>query len=86
MDINSLWAQEKGPRQRLARILSERGDQIVALIGHLGHADEVRTARAEPAVVDLKHANEEDVAGAVAGSDAVGLASWRRSGKRARAQ
>jgi uncharacterized protein YbjT (DUF2867 family) len=56
---------------RLAKILSERGDEVVAIIRNPDHAEDVRQAGAEPAVVDLEHASENDVAQAIAGSDAV---------------
>jgi uncharacterized protein YbjT (DUF2867 family) len=56
---------------RLARILSQRGDEVVALIRNPDHADDVRGAGAEPAVVDLEQVSEDDVAQAIAGSDAV---------------
>jgi uncharacterized protein YbjT (DUF2867 family) len=57
--------------RRLAKILSQRGDQVVAIIRNPDHRSDVREAGAEPAVVDLEHASEEDVAQAIAGSDAV---------------
>jgi uncharacterized protein YbjT (DUF2867 family) len=60
---------------RLAKILSERGDEVVALIRNPDHADDVRSAGAEPAVVDLEHANEDDVARAITGCDAVVFAA-----------
>jgi uncharacterized protein YbjT (DUF2867 family) len=60
---------------RLAKILPERGDEVVALIRNPDHADDVRGAGAEPAVVDLEHASEGDVAQAIAGSDAVVFAA-----------
>jgi uncharacterized protein YbjT (DUF2867 family) len=60
---------------RLAKILPERGDEVVALIRNPDHADDVRGAGAEPAVVDLEHASEDDVAQAIAGSDAVVFAA-----------
>ena len=47
---------------RLAKVLSQRGDEVVALIRNPDHADEVREAGAEPSVVDLEHASEDDVA------------------------
>ena len=56
---------------RLARILSQRGDQVVAIIRNPDHASDIREAGAEPAVVDLEHASEDDVARAITGSDAV---------------
>jgi nucleoside-diphosphate-sugar epimerase len=60
---------------RLARVLSQRGDEVVGLIRNPDHADEVRQAGAEPAVVDLEHANDGDVAQAIAGCDAVVFAA-----------
>jgi nucleoside-diphosphate-sugar epimerase len=60
---------------RLARVLSQRGDEVVALIRNPNHADDVRQAGAEPTVVDLEHASEDDVAQAIAGSDAVMFAA-----------
>ena len=60
---------------RLAKVLSRRGDEAVALIRNPDHANEVRQAGAEPAVVDLEQASEEDVAQAIAGSDAVVFAA-----------
>ena len=60
---------------RLARILSERGDEVVALIRNPDHADDVKQAGAEPAVVDLEHASVDDVAQAITGADAVVFAA-----------
>jgi uncharacterized protein YbjT (DUF2867 family) len=60
---------------RLAKIMSERGDEVVALIRNPDHADEVRDAGAEPAVVDLEHASDDEVASAISGSDAVVFAA-----------
>jgi len=60
---------------RLAKLLSQRGDQVVALIRNPAHADDVSQAGAEPAVVDLEHASTEDVAQAIAGCDAAVFAA-----------
>jgi uncharacterized protein YbjT (DUF2867 family) len=60
---------------RLAKVLSQRGDEAVALIRNPDHSDAVRQAGAEPAVVDLEHASEDDVVQAIAGSDAVVFAA-----------
>lgn len=60
---------------RLARLLSGRGDQVVALIRNPEHADDVAQAGAEPAVVDLEDAAEADVAAAITGADAVVFAA-----------
>ncbi len=65
---------------RLAKVLSQRGDEAVALIRNPDHANEVRQAGAEPAVVDLEQASEDDVAQAIAGSDAVVFAAGAGSG------
>jgi uncharacterized protein YbjT (DUF2867 family) len=60
---------------RLAKALSRRGDGVVALIRNPDHADDVSQAGAEPAVVDLEHASEDDVAQAIVGCDAVVFAA-----------
>ena len=60
---------------RLAKVLSQRGDEAVALIHNPGHADEVRQVGAKPVVVDLEHAAEDDVAQAIASCDAVVFAA-----------
>ena len=65
---------------RLAKILSGRGDEVVALIRNPNHADDVRQVGAEPAVVDLEHASDEELAQAIAGSDAVVFAAGAGAG------
>jgi uncharacterized protein YbjT (DUF2867 family) len=60
---------------RLARVLTERGDEAVSLIRNPDHANDVRAAGAEPVVADLEHASDEDVAAALAGADAVVFAA-----------
>ena len=60
---------------RLAKVLSQRGDEAVALIRNPGHAAEVRQVGAKPVVVDLEHAAEDDVAQAIASCDAVVFAA-----------
>jgi uncharacterized protein YbjT (DUF2867 family) len=60
---------------RLAKILSQRGDDVIALIRNPDHADDVRQAGAEPAVVDLEHASLDDVVQAITGADAVVFAA-----------
>jgi uncharacterized protein YbjT (DUF2867 family) len=59
---------------RLAKILSQRGDEVVALIRNPDHANDGQ-AGAEPLVVDLERAAEADVAQAIAGCDAVVFAA-----------
>jgi nucleoside-diphosphate-sugar epimerase len=60
---------------RLAKVLSQRGDEVVALIRNPDHADDVKQAGADPAVIDLEHASEEEVAQTIAGCDAVVFAA-----------
>ena len=60
---------------RLAKVLSQRGDEVVALIRNPDHADDVRQAGAEPAAVDLEHASVDEVAQAIASCDAVVFAA-----------
>lgn len=60
---------------RLAKLLSQRGDEVVALIRNPDHSDDVRQPGSEPAVVDLEHATVDDVAQAIAGRDAVVFAA-----------
>ncbi len=55
--------------------MSERGDEVVALIRNPDHAEEVKQAGAEPALVDLEQASEDEVATAIGGSDAVVFAA-----------
>jgi uncharacterized protein YbjT (DUF2867 family) len=60
---------------RLAKLLSQRSDEVVALIRNPAHAGEAQQAGAEPAVVDLEHASADEVAQAIAGADAVVFAA-----------
>src|SRR5919198_5015423 len=60
---------------RLARVLAARGDEAVGLIRNPDQADDVRQAGAEPAVVDLEQASEDEVARAIQNADAVVFAA-----------
>jgi uncharacterized protein YbjT (DUF2867 family) len=60
---------------RLAKALAQRGHEVVALIRNPNHAEDVRQAGAEPVVVDLERASDDDVARAITGSDAVVFAA-----------
>jgi uncharacterized protein YbjT (DUF2867 family) len=60
---------------RLETVLKQQGDEPVALIRNPDHAGDVEQAGAEPAVVDLEHAGDDEVAQAIAGSDAVVFAA-----------
>ena len=59
----------------LERLLAERGDQAVGLIRNPAHAADVRAAGAEAVVCDLETATAGDIAGLVAGADAVVFAA-----------
>jgi cytosine deaminase len=60
---------------RLARVLSERGDEVVSLIRNPDHEEDVRATGAEPVVLDLENAGEDEVAEAIEGVDAVVFAA-----------
>ncbi len=57
----------------LSRLLHARGDEALGLIRKPEQADDVRAAGAEPVLCDLE--GDDDVAGAIAGCDAVVFAA-----------
>ncbi|MEJ2870298.1 SDR family oxidoreductase [Actinomycetospora sp. OC33-EN08] len=59
----------------LAEQLAERGDSPVALIRNPEHADDVRTAGAEPVQADLEALGADELATSLAGADAVVFAA-----------
>lgn len=59
----------------LTRQLSGRGDRVRSLIRNPDHGDDVREAGGEPVVCDLEAADDQTVAQAVEGSDAVVFAA-----------
>jgi uncharacterized protein YbjT (DUF2867 family) len=59
---------------RLERLLAGRGDRARGLIRNPDHAADLEAAGAEPVVCDLE-ADDADVAGAVAGADAIVFAA-----------
>lgn len=60
---------------RLARLLSERGDDALSLIRNPDHAADVEATGARAVVCDLENASDDDVAAAVDGADAVVFAA-----------
>ncbi|MFG2013842.1 NAD(P)H-binding protein [Actinomadura geliboluensis] len=60
---------------RLSRLLAARGDTVRSIIRNPAHADDVRDAGAEPVVCDLESAGAAEVAGLIAGADAVVFAA-----------
>jgi uncharacterized protein YbjT (DUF2867 family) len=59
----------------LTRLLDERGDRVRSLIRNPDHSDDVRAAGGEPVVCDLEASDEQTVAQAVEGADAVVFAA-----------
>lgn len=60
---------------RLTRLLAAQGDEVRSLIRNPAHREDVRAAGAEPVVCDLESAGADEVARAIAGSDAVVFAA-----------
>jgi uncharacterized protein YbjT (DUF2867 family) len=60
---------------RLTRMLQERGDRVRSLIRNPDHGDDVREAGGEPLVCDLEAADDQTVAQAIEGADAVVFAA-----------
>jgi len=56
---------------RLTRLLHGRGDRVRSLIRNPDHGDDVRAAGGEPVVCDLEAADDQTVAQAIEGADAV---------------
>jgi uncharacterized protein YbjT (DUF2867 family) len=59
----------------LSRQLSARGDVAVGIVRNPDHVDDVKAAGADAVVLDLESASVEDVAGVLAGADAVVFAA-----------
>lgn len=64
----------------LERLLSQRGDSVAGLIRNPDHADDLADAGAEAIVVDLEKASVDEVAGHLAGCDAVVFAAGAGAG------
>ena len=60
---------------RLAQLLNDRGDEARSLIRNPAHAGDVEAAGGEPVLCDLEQAEDEAVAHATAGADAVVFAA-----------
>jgi nucleoside-diphosphate-sugar epimerase len=59
----------------LAARLAARGDAVTGLIRNPDHAEDVRAAGADPVVCDLEHATVQEIATAIAGTEAVVFAA-----------
>lgn len=62
---------------RLERLLSARGDEVAGIIRKPEQADDLRTAGAEPVVLDLESASVDEVAAVLEGADAAVFAAAR---------
>jgi uncharacterized protein YbjT (DUF2867 family) len=65
---------------RLARLLSQRGDEVLSLIRNPDHAADVEETGARPVVCDLENASDDAVAAAVDRADAVVFAAGAGAG------
>jgi uncharacterized protein YbjT (DUF2867 family) len=65
---------------RLARLLSQRGDEVLSLIRNPDHATDIEETGARPVVCDLEDASDDAVAAAVDGADAVVFAAGAGAG------
>ncbi|WP_298455082.1 NAD(P)H-binding protein [uncultured Cellulomonas sp.] len=60
---------------RLARILTDRGHDVISVVRNPDHVDDVRATGARPAVCDLESATAAELAGHLTGADAVVFAA-----------
>lgn len=60
---------------RLARLLADRGDEVVALIRNQDHAGDVRAAGATPVLADLERVGADDLSAHLHGADGVVFAA-----------
>jgi uncharacterized protein YbjT (DUF2867 family) len=60
---------------RLTRLLVARGERVISLIRNPDHASDITAHGGEPAVCDLEHASEQEIANAIAGATAVVFAA-----------
>jgi uncharacterized protein YbjT (DUF2867 family) len=65
---------------RLTARLAARGEGVIALIRNPDHAGDVRARGGEPVVCDLERASAQEIAGAIAGAQAVVFAAGAGSG------
>src|SRR6185312_11010245 len=66
--------------RRLTALLVARGDRVRGLIRNPDHEADLREDGSEPVVLDLEQASVDDVAGAIAGADAVVFAAGAGAG------
>lgn len=69
---------------QLARILTERGDQVTSIVRNPGHTSDVADTGAEATTADIEELGTDDIAGLLAGHDAVVFAAGAGGGDAAR--
>ena len=68
----------------LARILTDRGDQVTSVFRNPDHADDIAATGAHPVVADIEHSDTAALADLLAGHDAVVFAAGAGGGDPAR--
>jgi uncharacterized protein YbjT (DUF2867 family) len=69
---------------QLARILTDRGDQVSSVFRNPDHSDDVAAAGAQPVVADIERLDTGALAGLLAGHDAVVFSAGAGGGNPAR--
>jgi uncharacterized protein YbjT (DUF2867 family) len=64
----------------LTTLLAERGDRVLSIVRKPEHSDHVATAGGEPVLIDLEHAEADELAQAISDADAVVFAAGAGSG------
>ena len=74
MDVAVAGAHGKVARH-LGRRLAERGDRVRGVVRDRAHEGDLRAIGVEPVLLDLEEADADDLAGVIAGADAVVFAA-----------
>lgn len=69
---------------QLARILTDRGDEVKSVFRNPDHSDDVAATGAQPVVADIEHLDTEALAALLAGHDAVVFSAGAGGGNPAR--
>lgn len=69
---------------QLARILTDRGDEVSSVFRNPAHSDDVAATGAKPVVADIEHLGTDALAGLLAGHDAVVFSAGAGGGNPAR--
>ncbi|MCV7443552.1 SDR family oxidoreductase [Mycobacterium paraense] len=69
---------------QLARILTDRGDEVKSVFRNPDHSDDVAATGAQPVVADIEHLDTDALAGLLAGHDAVVFSAGAGGGNPAR--